>query len=270
MIIYQEYAKELLSKLHRISGIINHNLSSGNYHEAIVKSYLKNFLSNRFSVKTGFIRNPETLKSSNQIDILIVDENIPSAYLFKEDDFAIVLPQAVVCAIEIKTKFNKKTFIDIAKKAENFRNICGVNLSFFYSFCFENEVQNKETIYNWYKDCECQDDIFHYSQSIYILDSYIIKSFPEPICIPSGSYFLINEKKKELTNEIVLAQFLLDIIKNCEIHDGQIKKNTVGNYFENQYDGLFEIKHVCMKYGIGKVPMEKFQGSNGQIYYERV
>jgi hypothetical protein len=45
MIIYQNYAAEMLAKFGRISKMVEHSPSIGNYHESIVKNYLRNFLS---------------------------------------------------------------------------------------------------------------------------------------------------------------------------------------------------------------------------------
>jgi hypothetical protein len=47
---------------------------------------------------------------SKQVDVLIVDENDAGAYLYQEDNLAIVRPRAVVAAIEVKTSLGAKAF----------------------------------------------------------------------------------------------------------------------------------------------------------------
>jgi hypothetical protein len=102
MALYQNYAKELLSKFGRLNELIGHAPSIGTFHENIISNYLKSFLPQRFSIKTGFVYNPSTQSASPQLDIIIIDENVPSAYLFKDGDFVVVSPISVVCAIETK------------------------------------------------------------------------------------------------------------------------------------------------------------------------
>ena len=107
---YDSFSKELLGKFQRVHHLIpDHHESTGSYHEEILRVALRNFLSKRYSVKTGFIFKDAEHKSK-QIDILIVDEQAPIAYLFQEGDFAIVVPEAVVACIEVKTTLDKNEF----------------------------------------------------------------------------------------------------------------------------------------------------------------
>jgi hypothetical protein len=107
MKIFESYANEFLAKFERINSLISHGPSIGTYHEEIVRNFLSQILPNRFSVKTGFIYNSVSSTSTKQIDILIIDENIPHAYFFKENSFAIVHPDSVICGIEIKNHLEK-------------------------------------------------------------------------------------------------------------------------------------------------------------------
>jgi hypothetical protein len=106
---FQSFADEIASKFQRVKRLVDHRVSSGNYHEVILRTVLRNFLSKRYSVKTGFIYKDND-HVSNQMDILIIDENTPAAYIFQEDDFVIVMPNAVVAAIEVKTTLNAGDF----------------------------------------------------------------------------------------------------------------------------------------------------------------
>jgi Domain of unknown function (DUF6602) len=106
---FDGFAAELTGKLGRLNHLITHSGSTGTYHEEIVRTVLRNFLSKRFSVKTGFIYKDDENVSS-QIDILIVDENAPAAYVFQEGDFAVVIPEAVIAFIEVKTTLTSQEF----------------------------------------------------------------------------------------------------------------------------------------------------------------
>lgn len=106
---FDSFASEMRGKLDRLKSLVEHSSSSGDYHEEIIREVLRNFLSSRFSVKTGFVFKDKD-NVSNQIDILIVDENSPAAYVFQDGDFAVVIPEAVVAALEVKTDLNAQDF----------------------------------------------------------------------------------------------------------------------------------------------------------------
>jgi hypothetical protein len=176
MLIYQDYAKELLTKTDRLSELIKHSSSIGVYLEHLISNFLKGFLGNRFSVKTGFIRDSMSGKISKQIDIMIIDENIPSPYLFKDDNFVIAFPDSVACTIEIKQKFNKKSFDDIIKQTSQLHEVCSDRVRSL-AFCYENTLKNDTPIYQWYKEAPLSDNNLNYPWSIFVLDSYMIQYF---------------------------------------------------------------------------------------------
>ncbi len=105
---FESFANELAGKFRRINHLTtNARVAIGSYHEEILKVAIKNFLSDRYTVKTGYIYYDDQ-NISDQIDILIIDENYSFSYLFKEGDFAIIKPEAVICAIEVKSVLNKE------------------------------------------------------------------------------------------------------------------------------------------------------------------
>ena len=120
---FESFASESAGKFRRINHLTtNARVAIGNYHEAILKVAIKNFLSDRYTVKTGYIYFDDQ-NISDQVDILIIDENYSFSYLFKEGDFAIIKPEAVVCAIEVKSVLNKQNFeqaiLNITRAKEN-------------------------------------------------------------------------------------------------------------------------------------------------------
>lgn len=105
---FESFAGELISKFRRINHLTSTaRVAIGNYHEEVLKVALQNFISKRYSIKTGYIYFDKD-NISNQVDILIIDENYSFSYLFQSGDFAIVKPDAVICAIEVKSVLNKK------------------------------------------------------------------------------------------------------------------------------------------------------------------
>lgn len=115
---YDGFAEEIMGKFQRLRKLTAHNGASGSYHEEILKVVLRNFLTTRYSVKTGFIFKDDS-SVSKQLDIIIVDEFSPAAYIFQEDDFVVVMPEAVIAVIEVKTTLNSTQF-DLA--IENIRS----------------------------------------------------------------------------------------------------------------------------------------------------
>jgi len=106
---FDSFAAELSAKFRRIGHLVANTGATGDYHEEILRVVLRNFLSRRFSVKTGFVYRDEDAVS-NQIDIMIVDEYDGTAYIHQEGDFAIVRPRSVVAVIEVKTILDRQRF----------------------------------------------------------------------------------------------------------------------------------------------------------------
>lgn len=266
MVLYQNYAKELISKIGRLNLLVKHAPSIGTFHENIVSNYLKNFLSRRFSVKTGFVFNTDSHEVSPQLDILVIDENVPSAYLFQDGEFVVAVPEAVVCAIEIKTNFDKEAFEDISKKSEQYRiaNPKGHNL---FALCFKSTVK-VETLRQWYELQQIPDSWLNYPSEITILDRYVIKSLPEPLVKPSGACRIIcnDENNKE---EALLTNFLFSVMKLCELKAGINDTRTISAIFAGDFDSLYTIKHEVFKYGVGCSELEELNRTDGSSVYRR-
>lgn len=148
---FESFADEIKSKFQRIKTITTHKTTSGDYHEEILRTIIRNFLTKRYSVKKGFMYKGKG-EVSNQLDIMIIDESLPAAYLFQEGDFAIVIPQSVVAVIEVKTTLNAPDFdlaienIVSAKKMVEFPGtLPGI------VFGYSGTRPNDETLDKWYK-----------------------------------------------------------------------------------------------------------------------
>ncbi|KKS05039.1 hypothetical protein A2W45_01670 [Candidatus Curtissbacteria bacterium RIFCSPHIGHO2_12_41_11] len=148
---FESFASEIESKFQRIKSLVSHRVASGDYHEEIIRTVLRNFLSKRYSVKKGFIYKSQS-EVSKQLDILIIDENSPAAYLFQEGDFAIVIPESVIAVMEIKTTLNSNDFdiaienIASAKKLVEFPvNLTGI------IFGFDGTSPSDKNLDNWFK-----------------------------------------------------------------------------------------------------------------------
>lgn len=148
---FESFANEITSKFRRLQTIVGHPTSNGDYHEEILRTVLRNFLTKRFSVKKGFIYSGPN-KISKQIDIMIVDENSPAAYIFQEGDFAVVIPEAVVAVMEIKTALNASEFDQSIENISSAKSLMEfpVNLTGIV-FGFDGTEPSDDTLDNWFK-----------------------------------------------------------------------------------------------------------------------
>lgn len=148
---YDSFAEEIVAKFRRIGHLIPNKAATGDYHEEILRTMFRNFLSKRFSVKTGFIYKNEQ-EFSNQIDIIVVDEYEAAAYIYQEGDFAIVRPHSVIAVLEVKTLLRGSEFdealanIASAKRlADNPERICGM------VFGYDGTRPGPATLDRWFK-----------------------------------------------------------------------------------------------------------------------
>lgn len=213
-------AEEVSIKFKKISAYTNHGPTIGGYREAVIKELIENFISERFTVCTGFVYDIETETSSNQMDILIVDENYPSAYLLKTSDFIIANKDAVVCAIEIKSSFTKTILNDICKKCLSIKQLSsGIN---FLAFCFGSKVKHNG-LAGIYNKLELSD--LHYSDHITLYGLGTITKLEE-----NGEIF--HKMFWDHTPDFCsteLKVFLSYIMKSCLARDG-IDDNPFAKY----------------------------------------
>ncbi len=96
-IYYGSIADEISIKSERISLLVSHGQTVGNYRELILRQLLRKYIPSKFNVATGFI---EGLK--RQVDILVYDaqNHVPT---FIEGDLVVIRPEAVRAIIEVKT-----------------------------------------------------------------------------------------------------------------------------------------------------------------------
>ena len=157
---FEFIAKEVQLKFAKISAYTNHGPSIGAYREAIIEELIENFISDRFSIRTGFIYDPDSELSSKQMDILIIDENFPAAYFLKTSNFVVASKEAVICAIEIKSNFTKAILKDICEKCESVK-VISKEIDFI-GFCFKSSIKH-ESLANAYSELvfseECYSDL---------------------------------------------------------------------------------------------------------------
>ena len=237
---YTSLVNEFFSKLGRLNNFTGQGPSIGSFHEEVFKNILSTFLPSRYSLKTGFIYvEPGIL--SNQIDVLIIDENESPSYLFKEGDFVVVHPDAVVCGIEIKTSIKsfkafKESMANLIKikslaKYKTNSPMIGALLFAYGGYKFSTKTYSK-----WYKQLPTVDSK-SYPDLLFILNSIMIQFLTKGNKTggPLGHYYLWSQNKENY-NRNCLSVFLNAIRKIIELVSGK----TTGNPFE--YASIDDLK----------------------------
>jgi len=153
----ESFAVEMLGKFARLNKLIKHSPSIGSYHEEVVRTVIQNFLTDRWSVKTGFVyKNDDEV--SAQVDLMIIDENSPAAYIFKSGDFAVVAPECVVAVIEVKTKFSAENFAGAIKNIQSVKVLAEYPAQIRgLVFSYDSPTPTPERLAEWFK----QDSLKH-------------------------------------------------------------------------------------------------------------
>ncbi|MEK7098889.1 MAG: DUF6602 domain-containing protein [Patescibacteria group bacterium] len=222
---FASFADEITSKFRRLSNLVKHPTSSGDYHEEILRTVLRNFLSRRFSVKKGFIYAGHDLVSE-QIDLMVIDEGSPMTYVFQEGDFAIVIPEAVVAVMEIKTVLQKGNFIEALRnifsaKSLMINPLLPANL---VGIIFGYEGVQDDTLGGWFQNQEfaefknnevmAPEAIMFFTQSNLLVRG---NQFSRPKLDERYYYQLIggsNEIKQGMNSQASQISFLLQMIIN--------------------------------------------------------
>lgn len=230
---FESYAKEIQSKFQRIRELTTHPNASGDYHEEILRSILRNFLTDRFSVKTGFVYK-DTESVSKQVDILIIDENTPATYLFKDEQFAIVTPESVVAAIEVKTDMGAKSFKDAVL------NLYSVKELFEYPsnittlvFGYKGTKANTDTLNNWFKNTKLANNTYSPDVFMFFNASKLVLKWDTRFK-DSDKFRYIDLAKMDRSSNLgwQLSVFIAAIMSACELrqaNQGAIKQFIGGS-----------------------------------------
>lgn len=96
---FQQLSDELRASKDRVSNLISHHQSEGEWRETLLRNFIRRSLPDNYSVGRGFVVSSEG--STSQIDIMVYDKSYPK--LFQDADFAIVTADAVRAIVEAKT-----------------------------------------------------------------------------------------------------------------------------------------------------------------------
>jgi hypothetical protein len=136
---FKSLSLELTSLKNRVRHFIKdkHWLSDGEWKESVLRASLSRCLPADIKIGRGFIYTPDKL--STQIDILLYASDAP--VLFRDTDFVIVQPQAVLGVIEVKTKLDRSGIRKaVSRTKEIGQLIPSVNRPFLSVFSYDCDV----------------------------------------------------------------------------------------------------------------------------------
>ncbi len=249
---YIGVADELLAKLRRLSSFTGHGPSVGATHEEFVKEAMRPFLSSRFSLRSGFVFAKEGVVSQ-QGDILIVDENDPSPYLFQLGNLVVVHPRAVAMVVEVKTSLYKSDFEESLQRLRSFRQVAAAVAppAVFLTaiFAFEGAHLTTDTLGEWYKTSAVPDDPLSYPQSIFVLTegALELQRIREVDGRPLGHRFVMGEEDDRVKGR-TLSTFLATVRKAVEM-----KAGLESNPFEHSHLEGLQFSAEYLRLGVGAV-----------------
>lgn len=216
----ESYAKEINSKFRRLNHLVSHGPTIGGYHEFIIRSFLRKFLSKRYGIKTGFIHSPTSMETSRQIDIVIVDENTSVPYYFVEEDLVVVDPKHVCCAIEIKTSLNRDNFNESIENHISLMKTGCKCPSLIFSFSSSSNLFS--VIGSWIKERPKElHDFKNYPPAIFIMDRGMVQLVLPSVITPGGYHFMEPLPNGQSPELMVTSQFLSVVIKSLDKFDGK-------------------------------------------------
>ena len=242
---YDGLARELLGQLGRLGNFTKHAPSVGKYHEELVKGCIASFLSARFSIRNGFSYSDDN-KVSDEGDLLIIDESDPSPYFFQQGNLVVVHPRALACVIEVKTKLNKRDFLNAVSNLHSFKRIrTDRNFPVTLIFAFEGTKLTLQTLDKWYRTVGISDEISNYPHVVFCLNQGILILRPSTKSHPHGHYFVMGEDNEQRKLK-GLSIFLQTVRKALESKSGL---NT--NPFQYAVLGELKWSQQGLRFGIG-------------------
>jgi hypothetical protein len=142
---YKSLSMELRGLKNRVRHLVRHWQTDGEWKESVLRTLLRRQLPRSVEVGRGFVVSPEG--TSSQIDVLLFDTNNP--VLFRDGDLAVVTPDAVMGAIEVKTGVNLTQFEESVEKLCNTIELIQAqpnHLRFFGLFAFEDRTSGPQDV----------------------------------------------------------------------------------------------------------------------------
>lgn len=219
---YDGLALELLGRWNRLRSFTSHSPSIGFHHEEILRATIRELISPRFQLRSGFTFASRDLVS-RQGDILVVDEGDPAPYLFREGDLVVAHPRAVACVIEVKTYLSKREFVGAIENLASFQAVADAasprRRPATYVFAFNSPAFSKARLGDWYQAVRVPDEVKQYPRGVLSLQRGLLYLRPHQASGRYGHHFVCGEEARR-TKPKSLSCFLASIRKQVEMQAG--------------------------------------------------
>jgi hypothetical protein len=208
---------------------------------------------------------------------MIIDENVPAAYIFQEGDFAIVVPDAICAVIEVKSSLDAQSFdmsvnnIASAKALiDDATQITGL------IFGFDGTNPNNENLDSWFK----RPEVIKYSESSRLTPDSILFFKNETLLVKcddrarigsNGKYYHRFSGSDENDTALEGVAYQLSVLLALTVNACEAKSFTSSDTFDDQRGmRLFQadrggLELVRFEFGRG---VEKLKVENGQLVPE--
>ncbi len=142
----RKLADEFFARLNKIRIYVpEHNLTSGNANELMLRDFLSGFSAKQYEVGQGFICDPTIPEHvSKQCDILVYDA-FSYPLVDHIGEVKVVRPRSVKLVIEVKTKLNKDALYDALENISTAKKLPYMNMNVGVIFAF-NSLKAKTII----------------------------------------------------------------------------------------------------------------------------
>lgn len=221
-------SKEFELRIKQIRQFIkHHNPSIGAFNEEILRNFLRDFLPKWVSVSQGFVLD-RSGNISNQIDILIYNSTF-YAPLYSVNNLVVLPPESVFIAIEVKTRINKKIFLEIFPKNQVLKRI---NPSIDSQIFIYNPPSPKKIVdyldsfdFSTYSEDEIPDRIYGLSKFFFSKENIVLDE-------KEGVGYLNEIYVSKKTNEAAIFEiFYYNIYRLIERKINQDLEKGIDNVF---------------------------------------
>lgn len=119
---YSSLRDELLAKRRKITSLVQQTKIKGDYHEALIRDFIQQHISQAFTVGHGIIYDARSGKTSGECDGLVYFTNVKP--LTQYQDLVITTPGSTKFVIQVKSTLNSSTLKEAIK---NFQPIKEMN-----------------------------------------------------------------------------------------------------------------------------------------------
>ena len=156
---------------------------------------------------------------------MVVDENSPAAYIFQEGDFAVVMPDAVVAVMEIKTTLNAPDFDLSIQNIASAKQLIELPASLTgLIFSFDGTPPTNDNLDEWFKreipsSYKGKEGITPDAIMFFTANSLLVRCNEKQRIGPDGKFYhklLAASEILEESSALQLSIILAMIINACE------------------------------------------------------